>query len=70
MTKADIALLELSATEIVTRIAQGGLTAEDFAARCLARYRDLRSLNTVTWIDEARVLEDARAIDRRRAQPV
>ncbi len=61
-------MLELSATEIVKRISTGALTAEAFASRSLARYRELKSLNAVTWIDEARVLEDARAIDRRRSK--
>jgi mandelamide amidase len=61
-------LLELSAVEVVERIARGRLTAEEIAQRSLARARELESLNTLTWIDEARVLEAARASDRRRTR--
>jgi mandelamide amidase len=60
-------LLELSAFQVVERIARGELAAETYAERCLKRARDLKSLSTITWIDETRVLEDARATDRRRA---
>ncbi len=69
MTKNDDSrMLELSATEIVQRISSGDLTAEEFASRSLARYRELKSLNAVTCIDEVRVLEEARTIDRRRSK--
>ncbi|HSD75674.1 MAG TPA: amidase family protein [Steroidobacteraceae bacterium] len=61
-------LLELPAAQVVGRIARGELAAEAFAERCLARARELESLNTITWIDAARVQEDARAADRRRAR--
>jgi len=59
---------ELSAAEAVRCIAAGELRAEEYASRLLARYRELKALNAVNWIDEARVLEDARAVDRRRAK--
>lgn len=59
---------ELSAAEAVRCIAAGELRAEEYASRLLARYRELKALNAVTWIDEARVLEDARAVDRKRAK--
>jgi mandelamide amidase len=52
---------------VVARIRQGELRTEALAHRCRARARELASLNTITWLDEARVLEDARTIDRRRA---
>ncbi len=58
---------ELSAAEAVRRIAAGELRAEEYASRLLARYRELKALNAVNWIDEARLLEDARAVDRKRA---
>lgn len=61
-------LLELSAEEAVRRIARAELRAEEYASHLLSRCRELKSLNTVTWIDEARVLEAARAVDRRRAR--
>lgn len=59
---------ELSAVEAVHRIAAGELRAEDYASRLLARYRELKTLNAVTWIDEARVLEEARTVDRKRSR--
>jgi mandelamide amidase len=61
-------LLELSAAEVIERIAQGQVSAENFARHCVARARELESLKTLTWIDEARVLEGARTLDRRRAR--
>jgi mandelamide amidase len=61
-------LLELSAEEAVRRIARGELRAEEYASHLLSRSRELKSLNTITWIDEARVLEAARTVDRRRAR--
>lgn len=61
-------LLELSAAQVVERVARGQISAEDFAGRCLARARDLEALKTLTWVDEKRVLEDARMSDRRRAR--
>jgi mandelamide amidase len=61
-------LLELSAEEAVRRIARGELRAEEYASHLLSRCRELKSLNTVTWIDESRVLEAACRIDRRRAR--
>ena len=60
--------VELSAAEIIEGIVRGEFSAEAFAARCVARFRALESLNTVTWIDETQVLEDARALDRRRGK--
>ena len=60
--------LELSAVEVVEQIARGRVTAEEIAQRSLARARELESLNTLTWIDEAGVLAAARASDRRRAR--
>ena len=67
MTAADD-LLELSAVEVVEQIRQGTLRAEALADRCLARARELESLNAVTWVDAARVRDEARAIDARRAR--
>ncbi len=65
-------LSSLTAVEAVRRIAQGELRAEEYAMRLIERQRALKSLNAVTWIDEARVLEDARAVDdrRRRGEPL
>jgi mandelamide amidase len=59
-------LSNLTATEAVRRISSGDLRAEEYAMRLLERHRVFKSLNTLTWIDEARVLEEARAVDDRR----
>jgi indoleacetamide hydrolase len=59
-------LSTLTAIEAVHLIAKGELRAEEYALRLLERQRALQSLNAVTWMEEERVLESARAIDRRR----
>jgi Asp-tRNA(Asn)/Glu-tRNA(Gln) amidotransferase A subunit family amidase len=59
-------LSNLTAVEAVRRIANGDLRAEEYAMRLLERQRALRSLNALTWIDEARVLDAARAVDDKR----
>jgi mandelamide amidase len=59
-------LLNLTAIGAAHRIACGELRAEQYATRLLERYRAVKALNAVTWMDEARVLEDARSIDQRR----
>jgi indoleacetamide hydrolase len=59
-------LANLTAAEAVQRIANGELRAEEYALRLLERQRALKSLNALSWIDEARVLEAARAVDDRR----
>ncbi len=65
-------LSNLTAVEAVRRIAHGELRAEEYAMRLIERQRALRSLNALTWIDESRVLEEARAVDerRRRGEPL
>jgi len=59
-------LSNLTAVEAVRRIASGDLRAEEYAMRLLERHRALKSLNALTWIDESRVLEAARAVDEKR----
>ncbi len=59
-------LSNLTAVEAVRRIANGDMRAEEYAMRLLERHRALKSLNAITWIDETRVLEAARAVDQRR----
>jgi len=61
-------LSNLTAIEAVRLIAKGELRAEEYALRLIERHRALKSLNAVTWMDEERVLESARAIDERRAR--
>lgn len=65
-------LANLTAVEAVKRIANGELRAEEYALRLLERQRALKSLNALTWIDEARVLGAARAVDdkRRKGAPL
>src|SRR5690348_12295819 len=63
-------LSNLTAVEAVRRIANGDLRAEEYAMRLLERHRALKSLNTLTWIDEPRVLEAARAVDEKRRRGV
>jgi indoleacetamide hydrolase len=63
-------LSNLTAVEAVRHIANGDLRAEEYAMRLLERHRALKSLNALTWIDEARVLEAARAVDERRRRGV
>ena len=60
------ALHELGAREAVARIHSGDLRAEGYAAHLLDRYKSFKSLNTVISLDEPRVLEAARAVDRAR----
>jgi indoleacetamide hydrolase len=59
---------ELTASEVVRRIQEGQLRAEDYAAQLLKKYQLVKDLHPVTWIDEAKVLESARSVDRARAR--
>lgn len=59
-------ILELDCVELVARIHDGSLRAEQVCATFLRQYEHQRLLNTVTWIDPPRVLERAREIDRAR----
>jgi mandelamide amidase len=65
---SDAELIELSAHAAVDHIRRGDLSAERYAQALLTRYKAYKHLNTVTYIDEARVLEDARAVDQARAK--
>ena len=57
-----------SAREVVERIRNGDVKAEEYAAHLLARHKAHRDLNAVITLDEARVLHDARAVDQARAR--
>ena len=61
-------LTALGVEEAIARIQQGELTAEDYVGQLLSQYRKHQDLNAVVTIDEARVLEDARAVDQARAR--
>ena len=57
---------QLTAVEAVERIRNGALKAEAYAARLIERQRGLKHLNAITWMDEDRLLEAARGVDRTR----
>ena len=64
---ADATLVELSAVDAVRMMSRGELTAERYATALLGKCAQRQSLNAFITIDPARVLEAARAADRRRA---
>src|SRR5260370_30242911 len=59
-------VLEWNATEAIRHLRDGSITVECYASQLLKQYRECRRLNTVTWIDENRVLERARSVDMAR----
>ena len=59
-------LIGQTTAEIIRNIADGSVSAEDYAKASLARCRELANLNAFIAIDEAQVLEAARAADARR----
>jgi indoleacetamide hydrolase len=59
-------ILELDCTDLVARIRDGSLRAEQVCATFLEQSERQRSLNVVTWIDPPQVLARARDIDRTR----
>ena len=61
-------IVALSARAVVDYVRRGELSAERYTQVLLDRYKAHTNLNTVTYIDEARLLEDAREIDRARAR--
>ena len=61
-------IVALSARAVVDYVRRGELSAERYAQVLLDRYKAHTNLNTVAYIDEARLLEDAREIDRARAR--
>lgn len=61
-------ILELDCTDLLARIRDGSLRAEQVCATFLQQYERQRPLNVVTWIDPANALSRARNIDRSRVQ--
>lgn len=59
--------LDLTATQAVSAIKGGSLSAEAYMGTLLARARQLQSLNAVITLNEAGALAAARAVDARRA---
>jgi mandelamide amidase len=60
-------VLELGAQAAAARIATGEMKAEDYAGRLLEHYAAHKDLNAVVTIDADRVREEARRVDRARA---
>lgn len=58
----------LTATQVVSHIKAGNLSAENFCKQALKTYHDKIGLNTVTWIDEDRLLASAREVDLARSR--
>src|SRR5262245_33122009 len=59
-------LAELGARAVVERIRNGELKTEAYVSRLLERYKAFKDLNAFITVDEARIMEDARAVDRAR----
>jgi mandelamide amidase len=59
-------LLELSAVDAVARLARGDITAERYASALLAQCERRKPLNAFITLQGEKVLEAARAADRRR----
>src|SRR4051812_4295971 len=64
----NVEVLELGAREAVERIRRGELRAEGYFAELLKHYNAHKDLTLVTTINEARVLEAARLVDKARAR--
>ena len=60
-------LLKLGAQDAAARIAKGEMTAEAYADACLAAHAAHKNLNATVTIDENRVRETARGIDKLRS---
>lgn len=60
-------LIELTATEALTLLRRGDVSAEQYARALLAQCEAKRSLNAFITLDPEHVLEAARAADRHRA---
>jgi indoleacetamide hydrolase len=67
MPDRSAALLELSAVQAVKLMATGELAAERYAQALLAQCARHKALNAFITLEPERVLEQARAADRRRA---
>lgn len=62
------AMTELTAVEAVERIRKGELKAEDYLNALLKHADAHKNLNAIWHIDPARILEEARTVDRARAK--
>jgi indoleacetamide hydrolase len=57
----------MTASEAIQHIRTGSVRAEYYASQLLQRYRESKTLNAMTWIDEGRVLERSRSVDKARS---
>ena len=64
----DNEIVALTARAAADYIKRGELSAERYARALLGQYKAHTNLNTVTYIDEAKLLEEAREVDRARAR--
>jgi len=62
----DEELLELNASQAVAMLRSGDISAEHYASALLDQCRKLTDLDAFIWLDEASVLEAARAADIQR----
>jgi Asp-tRNA(Asn)/Glu-tRNA(Gln) amidotransferase A subunit family amidase len=63
---ADAQLLDLTASDAVVLLRSGDLSAERYARTLLSQCERQRQLNAFIFLDEARVMDDAIAADKRR----
>jgi Asp-tRNA(Asn)/Glu-tRNA(Gln) amidotransferase A subunit family amidase len=63
---AEDQILELGCADLIERIRDGSLRAEEVCERFVQQYQRQRSLNAVSWIDPSRVLSRAREVDQSR----
>ena len=61
-------IIALSARAAADYIKRGELSAERYAQVLLGQYKAHTNLNTVTYLDETRLAEEAREIDRARTR--
>src|SRR5438045_1883586 len=48
-------VLEWTASEAIQHMRTGSITAENYASHLLQRYRESKTLNAMTWIEESRL---------------
>src|SRR5689334_23262580 len=62
----DVQLLDLTISEVVPLLRNGDLSAETYARALLSQISRQRQLNAFIFLDDARVMDDAAAADKRR----
>jgi indoleacetamide hydrolase len=64
----DRDMIDLGAREAVGHIKSGNMTAEAYATRLIEQHDAHKDLNGIITIDEVRVLEESRTVDKARAR--